>query len=199
MHVVAINAEGKGGDVSGIRALIHIVSCIEPQWDLIFLSEFDFLSSSNVSFDIGVHRLFRHWPGEGSRAMSWIVNRRINHLVRSISWDGRCGMLLLDSSVNAMGSSLCLLGLHGAHGDDLSDSFLSASKLLSLRPRCCKTLIVGDWNVDLSPTLSSDPWAHRPSRLEHHFERRVMLDSWLEAVRLSVHMPESVIGSPTLE
>ena len=83
---------------------------------------------------------------------------------------------------------------HGPH-DDQMEFFADLSEVLASRSPG-KTLIVGDWNIDLLPTLSPDPFRDSPERMERHSERRLLLNAFLESSGLEAVIPERVRGLP---
>ena len=102
------------------------------------------------------HKVFRHYPGEGSWAMSWVVNRRFGDMVEDVSWRGRAGSITF-KFLNEAGHHyrLVVIGVHAAHGALLSDSLKDAHELFRKRPRNSISFFIGDWNVDQLPAL---PW-----------------------------------------
>ena len=92
--------------------------------------------------------------------------------------------------------SICSIAVfHGSH-----ESFEeSLEDIFSLLPRgnCLnKFVVVGDWNVDQLPTLAVDPFADSIGRSNHHFDRRQVLNAWLEAHKLDLTLPEVWFGVP---
>ena len=64
------------------------------------------------------------------------------------------------------------------------------------KPRGSETVIMGDFNADLLPLHSLDPWSDLPQRTEHHFEERHLLMALCDQFTLDVVLPDSVIGNP---
>ena len=58
--------------------------------------------------------------------------------------------------------------------------------------------MLGDWNVDLLPSLATDPWAGTPDRMAKHRGRRELLHSLASALRVDVKVPllQSTAGGP---
>ena len=193
---MAVNAQGSGSDALGIRTIINMVEDCCPQWAVLFLSESDFLESTDDSVDISPHLTWRHWPGHGSRALRWVLRSNVKHLLFSVDWCGRSGSLTLGSRFGNNRQFLNFVGLHGAHGDDLCESLSDLSTLCSALKPCSKFLVLGDWNIDLLPSLANDPFCCMPSRLTHHSDRRGMLQSWLDAHHVDLVVPEKVLGCP---
>ena len=108
--------------------------------------------------------------------MRFVLNSKYKHMFKSIFWEGRCGALLLSAGFgNSDRVRSCILGIHGAHGDELADSLISASDLLSRRPRNCRTVVCGDLNVDF---LHTNPY------------------DWLDVVNLRLVLPEASQTTP---
>ena len=134
--------------------------------------------------------------------MAWVVNRAYQAHVQSIDWHGRAGSILLEVATRQGGkssASLYLVGLHGAHGDELQDSLTDAVVLVRRKPRHSQLVVLGDWNVDLLPTLLADPWGSLPRRSDHHKSRRLVLDTFCTSLKLKTVVParvESCSGGP---
>eukprot|EP00969_Alexandrium_andersonii_P224295 9905780-Alexandrium_andersonii.AAC.1 len=136
-------------------------------------------------------RVFRHHPGPGSVAMQVFVRSRVAKFVRNFKWLGRCGALrvLQHPRPDCVGINLCVLFVHGAHGDLLADTLHDLRTLIRCRPLRSQCVVMGDFNVDLLPTAGCDPWRSSPGRTLHHRERRSKLAAWCEACGLKVVMP----------
>ena len=196
MHAVSINAQGSGGDDTGIRALLSMVAEVDRDWALVFISESDFFAKEDVHIDVSPHLTWRHYPGEGSRAMRFVLRDKYVHLFQSIDWQGRCGLLSVSSGRRDCQVSASFLGVHGAHGDQLEDTLADASSLLGVRSSCCKTLFFGDTNVDFLPQMSWDPWRVVPDRLEHHSRRRQLFQMFVDSLGFDLVFPSSSVGAP---
>ena len=55
---------------------------------------------------------------------------------------------------------------------------------------------VGDWNVNVLPTMSSDPFFDSPNRLLHHSDRRDSVEAWASASHLLLHVSQEVSSVP---
>ena len=196
---MAVNAQGSGPDELGIRTIIGLVGECRPQWAVIFISESDFLEKASVSVDLSPHRSWRHWPGQGSRAMRWVIRSDVKHLFHSVAWMGRSRVLTMASRFGSNKQFLNFVGLHGAHGESISDSLSDLSTLLSSCQSCSKTLVMGDWNIDLLPSRPSDPFSCKPDRIAHHLDRREVFESWLISNRCCSVLPQRVLGPPAGE
>ena len=67
------------------------------------------------------------------------------------------------SSIN-----LNLVFLQGGHGDALAPSLADAAFLNRTKPRGSDPIVMGDFNIDLLPTLAIDPWSAVSGREEKH-------------------------------
>ena len=193
---MAVNTQGSGPDELGIRTLLSLVRECCPQWAVIFISESDFLEKAGDSVDLSPHRTWRHWPGQGSRAMRFVIRNDVKHLFNSVAWMGRSGVLIMASRFESNKQFVNFVGFHGAHGKLISDSFNDLCTLLALGRACSKTLVMGDWHIDILPTLANDPFSCTSNRMAHHFERRELLNSWLSFNRLCSVLPKHVLGAP---
>ena len=134
--------------------------------------------------------------------MAWAVNHAYRDHVRSVDWHGRAGSILLESSASTRdkhSTSIYNIGLHGAHGDALTESLTDAVTLIKRKPRRSQFLVCADWNIDLLPTLQHDPWCNLPQRSKHHRDRRLILESFCDSLHLWTVIParvESPCGGP---
>ena len=182
-------------------AVLGVVSSSAQRFAACFISEFDgHLDDRDVS--VPNYKIFRHYPGVGSFALGWVINTYMTgFLVAAPMWRGRCGALHLRFPTSAEGKlcNLWIIGVHGAHGDLLLESLADVRYLVGCRPLGAKVFLCGDWNVDLLPAHAADPWCHLPGRLNHHYERRMQLESLLDVLGVSTVIPElaaSVPGGP---
>ena len=196
MHVLAANAQGRGGSSEGIQSIVDIVGAIDSQWDVLFISECDFYSTEvldnehEIAEVLAPHRTWRHWPGSGSRSLRFILHSKMVSHLNDMTWCGRVGLLSLyphDSLQTSCGAAI--MGVHGAHGDAILDTFNDASTLRQLVPAASKVICLGDMNVDMLPSFEQDPWADKPNRALHHCERRALLYSWADSQNILPIMP----------
>ena len=160
--------------------MLDNVTASIPGWVALFLLEFDGYSRDTTPPQ-SEHFVFRHYPGEGSWSMAWVINYHFHDYVQGIDWHGRAGSVLLNVPQMLSGSShpfLYIVGVHGAHSDALVDSLTDVVTLIKRKPRFAQLLLLGDWNVDLLPTLQVDPWHDVPRRSEPHPDRRRTLESF---------------------
>ena len=131
-----MNCQGKGGSLLGIQTVMSVADEVDPDWDVLFLSEADFLCTCIFDLDIFPHFTERRWPGPGSRAMRFIVHERVASLRRRMTWRGRAGLLefVCAQAVGRKCGSLSILGVHGPHcDDDVPDFFNELSTLFASR------------------------------------------------------------------
>ena len=136
--------------------------------------------------------------------MMFIVRNQFSKHVQSCSWRGRCGAIHLLQRPTSLisGFNIYTLGVHGAHDELLIDTLSDLSYLIRRRPFGSKLVIAGDWNVDLLPSLSVDPWTGVDGRDEHHADRRALLEAFADSLRLKTLTPtqtNSVPGGPFSE
>ena len=92
-----------------------------------------------------------------------------------------------------------IVGIHGAHDDELAHSRADASFVSRNFPRNAQRAFLGDWNVDLLPAMSNDPFKDLPSRQRHHLDRRLLLESWAGSETVECHVPDQCLSSPPCE
>ena len=133
--------------------------------------------------------------------MMLMVNQRLQKYIKSTVWRGRCGAvhLYLPVSPYSFGFNIFCVGVHGAHGELFPETLADLSFLVKSRPFQSQVIILGDWNVDLLPSLACDPWGERAERSLHHLEQRVLFDTFLDQFDLHLSIPsvfDSVPGGP---
>ena len=106
--------------------------------------------------------------------MAWAIRRDFCSHLQDISWLGRAGSILLAPPRRSrhMLTSLYAVGVHGAHGDSLLESLTNVVALIRRKPRQAELIVLGDFNIDLLPSLEADPWRGVPQRSEFHQDRR---------------------------
>ena len=87
-----------------------------------------------------------------------------------------------------------VVGLHCAHGDMLIDSLTHVTNILALSTEDSPVCVISDYNADLLPENSRDPYQDECNRMCCHRNRRAQLYSWLDALRLSLCEPECVLS-----
>ena len=202
---LSYNAGGSLSSVDSSRAFVGSISWSYPSWSIIFLSEVDHKLRHLEEFSyftLDGHVVMRHWPGHGSFAIMFVVHCSIVPLLRDFQWQGRSGSVHLYSTCNSnlQNVNIVIAGIHGGHDDDLHTSLMHACTVIRKFTRhglcTAQVAVVGDFNVDMLPSLACDPMADLPGRSLHHFERRCILYSWMETLGLDLVVPNSVVGSP---
>ena len=191
------------GAASGFRAVCGVVTASIPFWSVLFLSEAESVQDDQEAHPCQ-HSCYRRYPGSGSWAVVFVIRNSMAKAVRSCTWRGRCGAVHLRQQVSPLGTgfNIYIIGIHGAHGGSLPDTSADLSFLVRRRPYGSQILIMGDWYIDLLPTLSVDPWQERIDRQQHHAGQRVLLEAFAETHRLHVFVPQrwsSVPGGPFAE
>ena len=92
-------------------------------------------------------------------------------------------------------NSCCAVFAHGSHAA-LQDTFAYLSSLLNGRSRLAKTVVAGDFNVDILPDHRSDPFASTPGRIDHQADRRQLLHNFSRLYGFSVPDVDLVLSSP---
>ena len=159
IRFASFNAAGKGGTLEGLSTVVHCINSACGERDVMFISELDFLVTCDFEF-VDDYRIFRHYPPVGGRAMGFLIKRHLECFVRHIVFRGRAGLLQLSSLRAADGfcAACAIIGIHGAHGENLEDSLSDAAYVASYTDRSCRRVFAGDWNVDVLPELTSDPF-----------------------------------------
>lgn len=125
--------------------------------------------------------------------MAWVWPARHDRFFSGVRWHGRAGALELRGDDD--NTPISCIGAHCAHGDELTVSLSDISFLVGSRPLHAIPLLLGDWNIDLAPTLDNSEAAIQ-AQLHAHADRRALLSSFAEALALEVKIPEFVHGSP---
>ena len=123
--------------------------------------------------------------------MLFVIRKDLQDFMQSCTWRGRCGAIHLPhrGTHNLMRLNLCIVGLHGAHGDRLVDTLADVAYLIRKWPFGSKVVVVGDFNVDMLPALELDPWADRADRGTHHADRRILLEAVADRFNLETNLP----------
>ena len=53
---------------------------------------------------------------------------------------------------------------------------------------------MGDFNIDILPTLAADPFQDSPHRLSKHSEERHHLEAFFAGIGMEIHVPSAVYG-----
>ena len=155
LEIVAVNAGCKLCSSLLIEAWLANARFFGIDPDLLFVSELDGKKCKHGRFAVPGYVVWRHWAGPGSRAMAIIIKSSVLPFVKWRRWSGRAsGLLLGDES----GGRLFLAGVHCAHGLPLLQQSLSdLVGLLRAKPRMVPWAALGDWNIDLLPSMQGDP------------------------------------------
>ena len=191
-HVLSfayVNVDRKCGSSGSLAVLWSVVRDLVPDLGCLYVSELD---GSREFF------LYRHWPGDHSRAMGFLVARRLASRV-SCFWEGRAGACRIHDA-HARGVVDCsFVGWHGGHREML---WPSLADLRSVLRRCRSSLLCavgGDSNIDWWDTLQArapaPPFPLGP-REPGDEEARAALTAVLAAARLRVAVPAQVVSGP---
>ena len=119
--------------------------------------------------------------------MAFLIKHSLLPSVVEVLWSGRAGAVRLRSLNNRVPFSV--LGVHLAHGSELSDSLSSASQLLHNLTNNAPFIALGDYNVDILPSLHNDPYASHDRRMHKHKHRRDILFNWFKAHSANLSEP----------
>ncbi|CAK0828366.1 unnamed protein product, partial [Prorocentrum cordatum] len=185
---------GLSADVA-LEALIHELEVEWPRWSIAFLAESDAHYNSSFSLEQATrHHYMRHWLGLGSTPFTVFVrDARTPHL-KALKARGRC--CREDFNIGK-GTAVSIVMVHGGHGDELLPSLADATALAKARPRRSRLILIGDMNVDLLPTLPTDPFAGSPHWSRRHQEERMHLHSFPDSskIRCKLHDIDPFTGN----
>ena len=134
----------------GLSSLILSSAIAAPNWHVLFVTELDFHADHREAEQPDNYTIWRHWPGEGSRACAFIIPDWFRDAVFQPAWEGRSGALRVKAGSDPK-YSLWVVGVHGAHGDLFDQTLVDLTSLLSAKHRLAQIVCVGDWNVDQLP------------------------------------------------
>ena len=189
---VSINAARKMGDQNSLYAMINEIEHQIDVWDIVFICEYDGVTSERDISWVEDHYMYRHWPGPGSFSMAFIVHKRLRYALKSIVPHGRALQAYFKDD---MALDLVVIGVHGGHEDSLQSSFADVSYLLRSSKRLSSKVVIGDHNIDLLPALANDPWASRTHRQQHHEQQRDYLHAFCDRSGLCINIPDQT-GDP---
>ena len=172
---------------------MHSLELRHPDWWLMYFPECDGVLAEKLPFECMGHRIQRHYPGQGSIAMLMVIRSSRRFLLSGVQSEGRCMAATFHSSRDNFTQHI--LAMHGGHGENLAPSFASASILCKSFKRSDSVICLGDINVDLLPTLSSDPFGDRDNRSLRHLEERIVYQEFLDANYLECQVP-GMEGTP---
>ena len=131
------------------------------------------------------------WPsgkGDGFRN-----SNRNKQFARARMWHGRVGAVHLYQPPRELmpGMNVWVVGVHLAHADNFEDSIIDLALVLSRRPRGAAILVQGDFNVDILPTLETDPFHYIHNRGYARRSDRHFLEQALQLARASIVVPSA--------
>ena len=195
MQIAAVNVGRCCGSLDSLSALLLSVEAVVPMWGVLYVSELGVNHCIAEVRSVNGHRIFIHEPGPGSLPMAFIVNRLYIPFIRKVQWLRRCGSITLCNSGSASTLNMHIVGVHLPSDDRCIDSLYDACTLYNRRHRLTFGCMIGDFNIDLLPTLASDPFQREPHRMLKHSIEREWLESMCDELGCSVHVP-NVVGSP---
>lgn len=138
------------------------------------------------------HWVSRHWPGEGSCSMGWVVRAAARWRLHSIQWQGRAGRTTWGArsseDPDRDGTLQTVVGGHCAFGELLAGSLNDIAALTKGRPRPGPAAVLADWNVPQTDGLG----IVSPTASEPQFE----VSALAQALGLSIRMPDRMIRGP---
>ena len=146
---------GKCCTLDAVEALWRSVREGREHLAAIFLSESDFLQERSELQEPSGFLWHRHWPGPGSRACSWLLERRFAMHARCW-WRGRIGVVVWRPPGHSLSQARILVGWHGAHDFDSAwQTLLDLRWVLRACRGCPNVCVAGDANINY---LSHGGW-----------------------------------------
>ena len=97
-------------------------------------------------------------------------------------------------------SGFDVIFVHAAHGDDMPHSMFDVAQLYNSRSKKKRPcLLMGDFNVDMLPSLCVDQFQGEPGRNEKHLDLRLHMEALVSGCGMEFHMPSAVYGNPPSE
>ena len=171
---------------------MNIISDQVPGWWFIFVPECDGFLGTRDAFKCQGHRVIRHYPGTGSVAMVLIINVAKKCLLQSVQTAGRCMAISFGCKKQRFSQHFVLV--HGAHGEQLPLSLSDAASLVKKHKRSEAVICMGDFNVELLPTLAGDPFLG-VDRWKRHIEERILFGQFCSSLGLESDIP-TMVGEP---
>ena len=194
LNVVSLNANGRLGCSHRIHAWLLQLEFWSGLPDIVAVQELDTYRGKESNLQVPGWKIFRHWPGPGSRACAFLVRSSVVPMIAWKKWLGRAGVVVLK---DAEEKCLIVSQVHGAHGSSLlAESLTALADLISRCPRWAPAIAVGDWNIDLLPIAELDVGKHRPGRAARHADERGLLRCFLDAKRLQLVEHSGMVGLP---
>ena len=196
--MIGYNCSGKFSCPTSSEAVLDVVSSSFPDWQILFLTECDYVHSSSFALSSHLpHRLFRHWPGPGSHAFCFVVHASLSNVSCSFRFLNRCASLQITSDSLVGNHSLQLVGVHGPHCQvhEFLDFTADVGHPISERRGECKTLLLGDWNADIASSFQ-----HCPSLnvRDVQTERKDIIESLCAENEYDLLVPEHMIDLPSV-
>ena len=186
------------------------------RWDVLYIAEVDghLFDGSTTDLFGGVYTWKRHWAGVGSVACGIVFKNSFTGLVKSLKFCGRAVLCVaavasntfsangMEANVvsqgpqarsNACGVNLCFL--HGSH-DDLNGSLSCVASLLKKGRADFQNFLLGDFNVDMLPVATPDPFCPNIDRHMHHRDRRLQLSNLCKTFKLGILPVNQIVGGP---
>ena len=105
--IVSYNVQMKCSSADLLATNLDIISCAYPNWDIAFISELDAIATTSHELVFPGYNIFRHWPGEGSHAMAFVLRDKLQpSLLPRASPLNRC--LMMELTRKSPGPSLVL-------------------------------------------------------------------------------------------
>ena len=95
------------------------------------------------------------------------------------------------------GIQLACLGVHGAHDSTAAEHMADLCVLANSIRGCRHRVAMGDWNIDLLPSLACDPYQGIVDRESKHQLQRIMANSFADRMCLGIAIPDPDLLSCT--
>lgn len=128
-----------------------LTACVDECLNLfaVHISELDPIRTTDAHPDVPGWRIWRWWPGEGSRAMAWCVRKSCVDRVLQVSSLVRAQLLLCRRGPLAQGH-LRVVAHHAPHdGDQLASHLADLATLAAGGRRRSPWIVVGDTYADM--------------------------------------------------
>lgn len=180
------------------RALWRLAAARVPHLAAVFVAELDFREGESSITECDDFVIFRNFPGEGCRAMAWLVRHPFSRVAR-VSWHGRSAALRLRATFANSPSDTVVVGWHAAHKEAWWASVRDLSSALRRHREVAHLAVVGDTNLDMLGQLQL-PLPHRLQGCRGQQDRegtlrRAALTRVAESVNLQLCLPNEVLDS----
>ena len=128
MRLACLNAGCKLASNLDLEAFLE--DAVDVHWDMLFVTEFCAWSDSLCldTCTVQGYTVFKHYPGEGSHCLAFVVCNSILPSVASVHFLGRAGIVALRIANSQF--PLSVVGLHGAHSEEITQSLSGVAQLL---------------------------------------------------------------------